>query len=211
MGELDFFSLDVKFLLRGEETFRTVFAGIVGMLLYLTTALLTYYIAWPPALTSRITERQLNKYSQKIGHSIFENNDCPISIHVYSTFSTAILPPEFKIRFYEIDRDAGVTYLPFSTDCPYGSQYCLKDKGVSAEIYGGPSNSKPYSKVRVQMIWCNSTYDANCSDITDFKIHIYTKNSWQKKQIELSHYTIDNEVSYISRTAIEYYISATRQ
>ena len=63
MGELDFFSLDVKFLLRGEETFRTVFAGIVGMLLYLTTALLTYYIAWPPALTSRITERQLNKYS----------------------------------------------------------------------------------------------------------------------------------------------------
>lgn len=71
INEFDFFSLDVKFLLKGEETFRTTYAGIIGILMYVAVGILTYYIAWPSSLTSRIVETLLNQESEQIGHSIF--------------------------------------------------------------------------------------------------------------------------------------------
>lgn len=142
INELDFFSLDVKFLLRGEETFRTVFAGLVGMLLYLVTAVITYYVAWPTAFTSRILETQLYKATTAVDHSIFDNNALPIAIRINPLYSpTFDPPPEFKIRFFEVQSNGKVREVPSSQDCPNEAQYCLADKGVRAEIFGGRDQS----------------------------------------------------------------------
>ena len=93
INELDFFSLNIKFLLKGEESFRTTYAGIIGILMYLAVGILTYYIAWPSSFTSRIIETLLNQDSQQIGHSIYENNANPISIDVFPTSNDSLRLP----------------------------------------------------------------------------------------------------------------------
>jgi hypothetical protein len=54
--------MEVRFLVRGEEEFKTLFAGFLGIFVYVIVGLIVYFIAWPATVDSRIS---YVKYSTK--------------------------------------------------------------------------------------------------------------------------------------------------
>lgn len=55
ISEVDFFSLDVKFLIEGEETFKTIFSGLMGLAVVIVLGIITYFVSWPDSFSSKIT------------------------------------------------------------------------------------------------------------------------------------------------------------
>jgi hypothetical protein len=71
IGEIDFFSLDVRFMIKGQEDFRTLFSGCIGLLTIVLLGAITYVIAWPDTFSSNIIKTEYTSDSTSSGLSIF--------------------------------------------------------------------------------------------------------------------------------------------
>ena len=139
IGEFDLFSIPVKLNLNGNDEYKTVFGGIMHIILIIVCLTLTYFVMYADGLIlkSEIVQIKINSDYGDTGQTVFDNTDQIFGINgqLKATQTTVNISDYVTCSAYQVINDGyggeTTTELEVSTECSHGREFCLRKSALN--------------------------------------------------------------------------------